>query len=225
MDLIGKKFGRLTVIKKAPDRPNKRRHYWTCHCECGGKRTTDTQSLKSGKTRSCGCLLKDAGERRVHDLTGMQFGRLTAIKRSERRNKQGRRRHWECQCECKNIVEIERTALILGATRSCGCLPKDLYQEHGKRLVETNKKHEKEVGARICTLTTKTRTDNRSGVKGVSIKQYKKSTKYIARITIKGKTIPLGTFDTLEEAATARKQAEEKYHQPFLNTYKELKDK
>ena len=35
-DLTGKKFGRLTAIKKAPSRSNKT--YWLCKCECGNEK-------------------------------------------------------------------------------------------------------------------------------------------------------------------------------------------
>lgn len=58
IDLIGQKFGRLIVIAKAPNKSSDGRIMWICQCECGNPnnkivRGTD---LKSGKTKSCGCL-------------------------------------------------------------------------------------------------------------------------------------------------------------------------
>ena len=51
-DLTGKKFNKLTVIKKAQDKPVK----WLCQCDCGNTITVDTARLKSGAVKSCGCL-------------------------------------------------------------------------------------------------------------------------------------------------------------------------
>jgi len=55
--LLGLKFGRLTVIKLAYIKWHK--CHWLCKCECGGKTITTTQRLKSGHTRSCGCLARE----------------------------------------------------------------------------------------------------------------------------------------------------------------------
>lgn len=58
IDLTGKRFGRLTVIKKEPSRltPSGAIYaVWLCECDCGNHITTATQSLRSGRTKSCGC--------------------------------------------------------------------------------------------------------------------------------------------------------------------------
>ena len=57
-DLTAKKFGRLTVIKKAGTA--KDRHImWECRCDCGEIAIVISKSLKNGDTQSCGCLLKE----------------------------------------------------------------------------------------------------------------------------------------------------------------------
>jgi hypothetical protein len=58
-NLIGQKFGRLTVVERAP-RPRMVRSgeaRWLCRCECGGMVSVASGSLKSSGVRSCGCLL------------------------------------------------------------------------------------------------------------------------------------------------------------------------
>lgn len=67
--LVGRKFGRLTVIKEASIVSNYRRR-WLCQCECGGTKTTIGKSLLNGDTKSCGCLQKEvtAKTRTVHGL-------------------------------------------------------------------------------------------------------------------------------------------------------------
>ena len=58
LDLKGKVFGRLTVIKRVEN--NKRRDsMWLCRCECGTEKIIQGYRLRIGKTRSCGCLCKE----------------------------------------------------------------------------------------------------------------------------------------------------------------------
>lgn len=53
--LVGQTFGRLTVVKEAePGRKNLT--MWRCRCRCGATVTVPAYKLKSGHTRSCGCL-------------------------------------------------------------------------------------------------------------------------------------------------------------------------
>lgn len=57
-DLIGKKFGRLTVIKYYGS--NKYgRSLWLCQCECGNEKVILGNSLLSKSTLSCGCYNKE----------------------------------------------------------------------------------------------------------------------------------------------------------------------
>lgn len=56
--LIGKVFGRLTVVQRAEN--NKRGEaQWRCACSCGGTAVTKTNLLTSGHTKSCGCLQRE----------------------------------------------------------------------------------------------------------------------------------------------------------------------
>lgn len=54
-DLTGKRFGRLTVVSRAENGKGSRAR-WLCRCDCGNERVVYGYSLKSGNTRSCGCL-------------------------------------------------------------------------------------------------------------------------------------------------------------------------
>jgi hypothetical protein len=54
IDLIGKKFGKLTV-EKLFEKKNKT-VIWQCRCECGKITNVSRNNLSSGHTKSCGCL-------------------------------------------------------------------------------------------------------------------------------------------------------------------------
>mgnify|MGYP003303593660 CR=1 FL=1 len=61
-DLSGMRFGRWTVVDKAPDRYDKNGYkyiMWNCVCECGNVKQVKSKVLTSGGSKSCGCLTKD----------------------------------------------------------------------------------------------------------------------------------------------------------------------
>jgi hypothetical protein len=70
---------------------------------------------------------------RCIDLTGMRFGRLYVIKKSERRNK-NRNVQWDCKCSCGTILTVEGINLRNGHTKSCGCLQKEMASASNKKV-------------------------------------------------------------------------------------------
>lgn len=58
-DLKGKKFGRLTVLSRAKERPSAHDIYWLCKCDCGKEKMVTTGHLTAGTVKSCGCLRKE----------------------------------------------------------------------------------------------------------------------------------------------------------------------
>lgn len=57
IDLTGERFGRLTVIEYAGIRHG--RTHWFCECVCGNEIVTSSNSLRRGRTKSCGCIRKE----------------------------------------------------------------------------------------------------------------------------------------------------------------------
>lgn len=57
--------------------------------------------------------------KRVHDLTGQRFGRLTVIGIDESKNT--RKTYWLCQCDCGKITSTRSDRLISERVKSCGC--------------------------------------------------------------------------------------------------------
>ena len=61
-DLTGQKFGRLTVLRQAPDKikpSGAHSKMWECKCDCGNIKIISRSSLVSGDTVSCGCYHKE----------------------------------------------------------------------------------------------------------------------------------------------------------------------
>jgi hypothetical protein len=123
-DLIGKRFGRLTVLSRVPG--NK----WLCRCECGTEKNIYGGSLRNGLSRSCGCLNSEVASAKKHDLTSRRVGRLLVVRRSAEGD------DWVCRCDCGNEVEVGHRALLKAETKSCGCLKPEvlsaLHRTHGK---------------------------------------------------------------------------------------------
>jgi len=126
-DLIGRRFGELTVLSR--DENMSGRSSWVCACSCGSKVTVPGGSLTSGNTKSCGHL-KTAD--RFEDLTGRRFGKLTVLKHER---VVGKNHQWMCICDCGNEKVIAVSSLRSGATKSCGCLAKEtskrVHTKHG----------------------------------------------------------------------------------------------
>lgn len=57
LNLLGQKFGRLTVVSFAYTKY--RNSYWNCVCECGNEKIVSSGNLKKGITVSCGCYQKE----------------------------------------------------------------------------------------------------------------------------------------------------------------------
>jgi len=58
IDLTGRRFGRLLVLSRAPDRRFRgggRARQWLCKCDCGAEHVTFARTLMSGESTSCGC--------------------------------------------------------------------------------------------------------------------------------------------------------------------------
>lgn len=91
-DLTGKKFERLTVIKKDEDRKN----HWICKCDCGNIVSVLDFYLIHGKTKSCGCYRADRARKhleKIRDITNkankelsLDGTRISALKQKVSQN-------------------------------------------------------------------------------------------------------------------------------------------
>ena len=67
IDEIGNKYGKLTVIRKAPSKTTGGT-MWLCECDCGNTIIVSGNSLRTGNTQSCGCLGHSKGEFKIEKI-------------------------------------------------------------------------------------------------------------------------------------------------------------
>lgn len=149
LNLLGQKYGRLTVISSAPNQRGN--SAWLCQCDCGNQKIILTRSLRNGNTKSCGCLHKEIVAKNFSkDLTNQRFGNLLAL------NPTSERKHgsvvWKCQCDCGNIHFTTAELLLSGKTQSCGCIHSKGNQKIQQLLQQNNIPFIKEYPIKINNI-------------------------------------------------------------------------
>lgn len=93
IEMIDQRFGRLTVLSRAENHPNKKVQ-WNCRCDCGQITTVTSGHLRNGHTQSCGCFQKD------------QMSKLATHGHSRRRNTTREYSVWAAMKErCLNLKD------------------------------------------------------------------------------------------------------------------------
>ena len=223
LDLTGMQFGKLRVISRAPDKISQYGHktiWWNCLCDCQKDKLPQLQEmcliptsrLRSGKTKSCGnCplynkydLSRDYGI--GYDINNQEFyfdkSDYEWIKNfSWHINSEGyvRTNNYNNQ----GSVAMHRIVMKL--------------DKSDKRKIDHlnhNRTDNRRCNLRIATdlengWNIAVKKNNLTGVTGV---QQRENGKWRAFLTCKGERVLNKTFNTFEEAVTARKEAEEKYY-------------
>lgn len=199
--LIGKRFGKLTVLSRLPRKNGHSRIL--CKCDCGNLHEVDPCHLKDGHTRSCRkckTIVRENGYLKYIDKKGDYFlfdeCDLDLIKKYM----------WSVNSKLGYAYSSPKPngkrellhRYLLGFP--------DAEIDH----INGNPRDNRRKNLRICSHSenlknTKMHYDNRSGFKGVYFS--KDRNKYRARITVDGKSIYLGQYDTAEEGGRAYDRA------------------
>lgn len=140
---IGARFGRWEVIEIPDD--NK---FLFCRCDCGTEKNVHKSILRSGNSKSCGCLRRELKFNK-EDLTGQRFERLLVIEKDTSSDKTSI--NWVCRCDCGMIV-VRIYHLKNGNTKSCGCYNRDLTI---KRNIKNKKYEDGDSGSKIYNSWSK----------------------------------------------------------------------
>lgn len=120
-DIRGNRYNRLTVLERVE--AEQAGPMWVAQCECGNKTIAGGRDMKSGNTKSCGCLHRETatklGKAAFRDLKNKRFGKLVAIKPTDRRS--GSSVVWMCKCDCGETTYVSANHLNSDRTKSCGC--------------------------------------------------------------------------------------------------------
>lgn len=130
IDLTGQTFNRLTVIRRVENKG--RNTMWLCKCSCGNETVVSAGNLKTGNTKSCGCLNREHKEfpTRRKDVVGKKFGRLFVQYRIE--GDPLTKVH--CVCDCGNELDVPAHNLGSKVT-SCGCRHEEIKREFVEKYV------------------------------------------------------------------------------------------
>jgi len=78
IDLTGQRYGRLVVLRQV-EMPGRKGVFWECRCDCGNICTCKAFGLRSGTTRSCGCLQEE--QRKENMKNAIHFVDGTCVER------------------------------------------------------------------------------------------------------------------------------------------------
>lgn len=212
---IGKKFNRLTVTGHTFKNG---KYYLVCQCDCGKIKEIIPYNVKSGATKSCGCLHREISKKKkdkpsyqTHGMTGTRIyktwqgikDRCNNPNMSNYKNYGGRGIEL-CKC-LPNFETFYKWAMLHGYSDNLTIERKDVNGNYCvcKDNLKWATKSEQQRNKRLMP-------NNKTGHNGVYINNGR-GKKYAASIVASGKPIYLGAYDTIEEAIVARKNGETKH--------------
>ena len=239
-NLVEQKFGRLTVVERAPNVIYKsksgrvvKHRSWKCICDCQLDKPEEereycyatTTDLRSGHKKSCGCIHKEqliARNKRENtfDLSG-EYGIGYDNNGSE----------FYFDLEDYELISqycwhVSKDGTVKSRNKNTGKnismhrLVMDVDDprikvDHRKHVKHDNRKSQLRIATSSQNNMNRTPNINvnKSGCPGV--RKNEKINKWKAEIQVDYKIIRLGWFENFEDAVKARKEAEKKYFGEF----------
>ena len=242
-DLMGQKFGRLTVISRAEDHVSKGGYIfsqWYCKCDCGNKELiiVKSSSLKrnKGSTKSCGCLNiehaiklgKSKKRYNTYDIT-KEYGIGYTLEGEEFYFDLDDYDKIKDYCWHKNV-----SGYIVTTINNDICLYMHVYlmdknkykNKNSNKIknkiivdhIDRDKINNRKNNLRICrqyenSINRSIQSNNTSGIVGVNWDSRVK--KWRAYIGYDKQSVELGHFNNIEDAIEARFKAEREHHKEY----------
>jgi hypothetical protein len=198
VDRTGQRFGRLVVLEQA-GRTVSKKVLWKCKCDCGNETQTDSGSLVTGNTESCGCILKEA----ITKHGGWKKSSYNTWRAMIRRCNNPKDKDYpkyggKGVSVCPEWLDYATFAKDMGEPQGDETLDRiDVYGNYEPSNCRW-------AGLTQQARNVRVRANSETGVTGVVL--YKN--RYYAKITVKKKNYYSKVFNTIEEAAAARKELE-----------------
>lgn len=196
---VGSHFGYWTVIGLDDGQHPYR---VKCRCICGTIRWVLRSRLRTGKSKSCGCMAHPDAYQGLKP--GDKVGYWTIIKREGPR--------FYCRCICGREKWVDSTSLLYGKSLSCGCRRMETRAEESAKAMRqghelSNALQREKLQAKYSGFGRKRNKNSSTGVTGVCARHGR----YRAYITVDRHQISLGYYDSIDDAIAARKAAEQRY--------------
>jgi hypothetical protein len=197
IDLTGRRFERWLVLSEN-GRNKAGGSRWLCLCKCGTIKTIDAKDLKTGDSKSCGCLLRE--KMTTHGLSKHSLYTVwcNMIGRCYRLSSISYKTYGDqgvsvCPEWKENFISFYRWGLSTGWKEG---LSIDRIENEGN--YEPDNCQFISLGLNVVKQRV-LRSTNTSGYKGVHFEMQTKM--YRAAITIKGREIKLGRYSNPKAAA------------------------
>ena len=224
-DLEGLRFGRLTVISQDKDYISPsgvKMRKWICRCDCGTIKSVLEGFLKTGNTKSCGCLWREKsknGLRRSMDTCGNEIRIEDGIAYIKLSNSEE-----EMMCNEDDLNKIKNYRWRLSDKGYARCVitingkrktvfahrmiinaKKGKIVDHiNRNRLDNRRDNLRTVDIKASSINRKLKDGNKTGYAGV----YKRNDYWTAMITMEGKWKTIGHFNTFEDVVDARRKAE-----------------
>lgn len=217
-DLKGQRFGRLIVMDRVEN--NKfGKSQWLCRCDCGKNVIVNAGGLKSGNTKSCGCLKRDSASQRFKKGNRYEIKGDTAVLYTSKGT--------SFVIDTEDLLEvlsvtwnISKDGYVRGHLKNnrgvtlhrfvMGVTDKHICVDH----INHDKSDNRKSNLRVCTYSQNnmnryTGSSNSSGLTGVCWDNQHQ--RWRAFIGVNDRNICLGFYKSFDEAKAARKRGEDKY--------------
>lgn len=213
-DLTGQKINHLCLLKR---KSKNQKTYYFCKCMlCGKEKWIRSDSIIGGKTKSCGCI-QDNTKFSLINIVGNTYGSLTVLQATEKRDRNGCV-IWDCLCNCGNTCYVSYINLIKHRVSSCGCKRNKVSHQNIRKAIKVHLVKHIVFNTNLQVIQRKKiMRHNTSGVTGVVWDASKQRWKAV--IEFQNKKYFLGRYVDKEKAIEARKEAEKRLHDSFVEWY------
>lgn len=222
--MTGKRFGHLVAIKRVEDivrQDGAKVVAWLCECDCGNSVIVPRGALRSGNTKSCGCMRTETLRRMLQKTNQYEFRGEIGVGYTAKGETfffdaadfdKVKKYCWRKNEEGYIVSTVNRRnfyfhRLIMNASEN------EVVDHINHDTTDNRKSNLRCVSQSQNMQNARNSRRNVNGVKGVNWD--KKWGMWFSRITVNHKTFYLGSYKTYEEAVAARKAAEEKYFGEF----------